>query len=33
LKGDKIVEEFIDILNEYVARRYSTPVDTARVAT
>jgi (E)-4-hydroxy-3-methylbut-2-enyl-diphosphate synthase len=26
LKGDRIVEEFIDILNDYVARRYSTPV-------
>ncbi len=26
LKGDRIVEEFIDILNEYVDRRYSPPV-------
>ena len=26
LKGDRIVEEFIDILNEYVDRRYSSPV-------
>ena len=22
LKGDRIVEEFLDLLNEYVARRY-----------
>ncbi len=26
LKGDRIVEEFINILNEYVDRRYSSPV-------
>ena len=26
LKGDQIVEEFIDMLNEYVARRYPSPV-------
>jgi (E)-4-hydroxy-3-methylbut-2-enyl-diphosphate synthase len=30
LKGDRIVEEFIDILNDYVARRYSAPVAAKR---
>jgi (E)-4-hydroxy-3-methylbut-2-enyl-diphosphate synthase len=25
LKGDRLVEEFIDILNDYVARRYPSP--------
>ncbi|MBI2403824.1 MAG: flavodoxin-dependent (E)-4-hydroxy-3-methylbut-2-enyl-diphosphate synthase [Gemmatimonadetes bacterium] len=28
LKGDRIVEEFLDILNDYVARRYPSPVMT-----
>jgi (E)-4-hydroxy-3-methylbut-2-enyl-diphosphate synthase len=32
LRGDKIVEEFIDILTEYVARRYPSPLEAARVA-
>ena len=27
LKGDRIVEEFLDILNEYVARTYAVPVE------
>ena len=30
LKGDRIVEEFIDILNEYVARRFPSPTVAAR---
>ena len=30
LKGDRIVEEFIDILNEYVDRRYSPPVEASK---
>ncbi len=32
LRGDKIVDEFIDILTEYVARRYPSPLEAARVA-
>jgi (E)-4-hydroxy-3-methylbut-2-enyl-diphosphate synthase len=27
LKGDRVVEEFLDILNEYVARTYAAPVE------